>query len=205
MYIIHTKDASEALPYIQEGRVVAFPTGTSYGLAADALQGHALQRLCNLKKRPQEKTFTIFLDPSLYDKYLDMREDEKRFLVRYASTALTLLVQPKESLMHAAQDGLIGLRVIDHSMMAQLAELAHVPLTATSANISGEEACYDAACIEKSFPGRVGTTYDLSLAAILDGGTLRPGLVSTIAKLENGKVKIIRQGALVLHSDTAGS
>ncbi len=205
MDIVRTTDVQKVIPYIQEGRVVAFPTGTSYGLAADALQGHALQRVRNLKKRPAEKTFTIFLDPKLWNRYLDLKESEEKFLTRYANTALTLLVKPKESLMYLAQDGLIGVRVIDHPMMAEFAEYAGVPLTATSANISGEPACYDGDCIEKSFPGKIGTTYDLSLAAILDAGTLRPGLISTIIKLQDGSVEIIRQGALVLNVNTVDS
>ena len=205
MSILHTTDVSRAASYIQEGRVVAFPTGTSYGLAADALQGHALQRVRNLKKRPAEKTFTIFLDQSLWADHLNLREDEEKFLMRYPNTALTLLVKPKESLMHLAQDGLIGIRVIDHPMMRELAEYTRVPLTATSANISGESACYDTKCIESSFPGRVDTTYDLSLACILDSGVLRPGLVSTIVKLDGEKITIVRQGALVLNVNTVGS
>ncbi|HSX24519.1 MAG TPA: L-threonylcarbamoyladenylate synthase [Candidatus Andersenbacteria bacterium] len=204
-YTLHTTDVSKVIPYIKEGRVVAFPTGTSYGLAADALQGHALQRVRNLKQRPADKSFTIFLDEDLWDEYLELRDAEKKFLTRYATTALTLLVKPKESLMHLAQDDRIGLRVIDHPMMRELAERAQVPLTATSANISGQDACYDVDCIDKNFPGRIGTTYDLSLAAILDGGQLHSGLKSTIVKLESGRVKIIRPGALVLKEDISGS
>lgn len=198
MDILHTTDVSRAISFIAEGRVVAFPTGTSYGLAVDALQGHALQRVRNLKKRPEEKTFTVFLDNFLWDEYVDLKQEEKKILARYANTALTLLVKPKESLMHIAQDGLVGIRVIDHPIMRELAERAGIPLTATSANISGQPACYDTDCIEQSFPGKVGTTYDLSLACILDGGNLRSGLISTIAQLENGNLRIVRQGALVL-------
>ena len=180
------------------GRFVAFPPVKWFGWAVVALHGHALPRLRNKKKRPEEKTFTIFLDESLWDQYLDITQAEKNILHRYANTALTLLVKPKEPLMHIAQDGLVGLRVIDHPVMAELAEKAGVPLTATSANVSGQDACYDEECIERSFPGKVGTTYDLSLACILDGGDLRPGLVSTIAKLKNGELEIVRQGALML-------
>lgn len=198
MPLIYTKNVEEATRYIHDGRVVAFPTGTSYGLAVDALQGHALQRLRNIKKRPAEKTFTIFLDPELWGTYLNMSDQERQLLNRYAHTALTVLVQPKDSLEHLAQDGYVGLRVIDHPLMADLARSAQVPLTATSANISGQDACYDTACITESFPRKVGTTYDLSLAAILDGGPLRPGLISTIVKLNNGTIEVIRQGALVL-------
>ncbi|MEO6077222.1 MAG: L-threonylcarbamoyladenylate synthase [Candidatus Andersenbacteria bacterium] len=198
MEILKTKNIEEALPFITQGRIVAFPTGTAYGLAGDALQGHAIARLRNLKQRPQDKTFTIFLDQALWNKYLDITEAEENLLTRYANTALTVLVKPKESLMHLAQDGLLGLRVIDHPMMRELAERAQVPLTATSANISGQSACYDVACIEKSFPGKVGTTYDLSLAGILDGGKLREGTQSTIVKISNKKLEIIRQGSLML-------
>jgi L-threonylcarbamoyladenylate synthase len=204
MYILKTTNIDDVAQFIVQGRVVAFPTGTAYGLAVDALQGHAIQRLRNLKQRPQEKTFTIFLDQSLWDEYLDITNEEKNLLTRYANTALTVLVKPKESLMHLAQDGVIGLRVIDHLMMRDLAERAQVPLTATSANISGQVACYDVASIEKSFPGRIGTTYDLSLAAILDGGDLRQGTQSTIVKIKNGNLEIVRQGSLMLDAGIVG-
>jgi L-threonylcarbamoyladenylate synthase len=183
MYILKTTNIDDVAQFIVQGRVVAFPTGTAYGLAVDALQGHAIQRLRNLKQRPQEKTFTIFLDQSLWDEYLDITNEEKNLLTRYANTALTVLVKPKESLMHLAQDGVIGLRVIDHLMMRDLAERAQVPLT---------------------FPGRIGTTYDLSLAAILDGGDLRQGTQSTIVKIKNGNLEIVRQGSLMLDAGIVG-
>lgn len=198
MYATVTKDVSYAARIIAQGRIAAFPTGTSYGLAVDALQGHALQRLRNIKKRAAEKTFTVFMKESLWNTYLDLSQEERELLVRYAHTALTLLVHPKKSLEHIAQDGLVGLRVIDHPLMEQLAEVAGVPLTATSANVSGQGACYGVACIEESFPGKDGTTYDLSLGCIVDGGNLPSGHTSTIARLQDGKMIAVRQGALVL-------
>ncbi len=194
-------DINKASEYIAQGRVVAFPSGTSYGLAVDALQGHSLQRLRNLKKRPEEKTFTVFIDKTIRDRYIDCTKQEQLFLQQYDYTALTLLVKPKNPLMHLAQDGLVGLRVIDSPMMKELANIAGVPLTATSANVSGENACYDVECIKKSFPNQHGTTYDLSLACILDGGNLRTGLVSTIVKLEQDSgFQIIRKGSLLLRN-----
>ncbi len=199
MYAIITKDVSVAARIIAEGRVVAFPTGTSYGLAASALMGHALQRVRNLKKRSQEKPLSIFMASSLWEKYLDLSSEEVLFLKEHTSTALTLLVSPKESLAHLAHEGKIGLRVIDNLVMAQLAEITQLPLTATSANIAGEDACYDIACIENSFPGKEGTTYDLSLGCVLDGGVLRTGNISTVAEITKAGIRIIRQGALTLH------
>lgn len=205
-----TKEVAAAVHIITEGRVVAFPTGTSYGLAVDALQGHALQRLRNLKGRSREKTFTIFLQPKLWDVYLNLTEKERQLLEMHANKPLTLLVKPKKNLEYLSQDGRIGLRVIDHPSMEQLAQAVEVPLTATSANISGEPACHDVTCIYKYFPGildpadtrhgdikRAGrTTYDLSLGAVLDGGKLAQQQPTTIAKVVDSVVEIIRQGEL---------
>lgn len=197
-YSLVTTDVKKATAFIaEEGRVVAFPTSTSYGLAADALQGFALRRLRNLKKRPDHKTFTIFLDPAHYATYLNLSGREQKLLSALKNKPLTLLVKPKKSLAHLAQHGLIGLRVIDHPLMAKLASAAARPLTATSANVSGAEPCLNPACIQKQFPGRLDeTTYDLSLAAILDGGELSPALPTTIAQIDNGAIKIIRAGQL---------
>lgn len=199
MVTLVTKDTTIAQNIIQEGRVAAFPTGTCYGLAANALSGHALQRVRNLKQRPQEKPFSVFMAPALWDTYLDITSEEKIFLQQHAGAALTLLVSCKSPLDHLGHEGKVGLRVIDHPDMAQLAEITQLPLTATSANIAGEDACYDTLCIQEKFPGRVGTTYNLSLGCILDGGGLQPGRISTVAQLEeDGSITIIRQGTLML-------
>ncbi len=119
-------------------------------------------------------------------------------LDRYAGAALTLLVRPKPLLSHLAQDGLVGLRMIDHALMQQLADVLRRPLTATSANIAGEESAYTPGEVSRAFPGKDGTTYDLSLGCILDGGELTRGTMSTVAKMERGALSVIRQGSLVL-------
>lgn len=196
--------------YLLDGRLVAFPTGTSYGLAADTQQGWALQRLRNLKRRPTGKTFTVFLRSDLWDQFLQLTSFERALLQKMASQPLTLLVKPAPNLAHLAYDGLVGLRVIDHPLMQQLAAASDVPLTATSANRAGEAPCFSPAEIQKTFAnplpaalldeknprGAVNTTYDLSLAAILDGGVLPKKEPTTIAQLVGHEIKIIRPGPL---------
>ncbi len=194
-YVRTGTDISEAVRIISEGRVVAFPTGTSYGLAADALQGNALQRLRNLKNRPDEKTFTVFLRRELLDEYFVLQPDEAAFVDKHSNQPLTVLLKPRPALEHLAQDGLVGLRIIDHPLMAQLAQAVSRPLTATSANKSGQAACYDPADIARVFPGKIDdTTYDLSLGYIVDGGKLPPAQPSKIVKLEGGEVVTVRAG-----------
>ncbi len=199
MYTVVINDIAEAVRFLREGRVVAFPTGTSYGLAVDALQGNALQRLRNLKKRPEEKSFTVFLQEDLWPEYLKLTSEEKEFLSANQNKPITLLVKPKKTLSHLAQDGYIGLRVIDHPIMQKLASEVSVPLTATSANIAKEKPCQDSKCIQESFPGKIDeTTYDLSLAGILDGTALPESKPSTIVKFEKGNPKIVRAGAFTV-------
>ena len=140
---------------------------------------------------------------------MELTAAEIDFIAKRAGQAITLLVKPKTSLDHLSQDGRIGLRFIDHPFMAALAEAAQVPLTATSANISDTPACFDVACVEKNFPGRLpddllkwyepadlagakDTTYDLSLGCILDGGTLAASEASTIVRLDGEKITVIR-------------
>lgn len=200
MYAIVTKDITVAVKVIQDGRVVAFPTGTSYGLATNALQGHALQRVRNLKQRPQEKPLSVFMASSLWSTYLNLTSQERSFLQEHIGTALTLLVSGQEALAHLTHNGKIGLRMIDHPMMLELADAMQLPLTATSANIAGENACYDMTCIEEAFPGKQNTTYDLSLGCVLDGGTLPHNGASTVVQITSSGIQIIRQGALILHT-----
>lgn len=207
-----TNDVAKAAQIIESGRLVAFPTGTSYGLAADALQGHALQRLRNVKARPNDKSFTVAVKASLRDTFFEISDAERAFLEAHKNSALTLLLKPKESLKHLVQDGRVGLRVVDHPVFQMFVDALEVPITATSANVSGRPACYDTVCVKEYFPGLLDpndtrhgdiasaghTTYDLSVGCVLDGGTLEPGRESTIVRLDNGVPIIIRQGSLTL-------
>ncbi len=198
-YVLKTQDAAAAARAVRQGRVAAFPTGTCYGLAVDARQGHALQRLRNLKQRPAEKTFTVFMKEALWQEFLSLAEREKQTLLKLNNQPLTVLVKPSPAWSHLSRDGLIGLRIIDHPLMRSLAEIVGVPLTATSANPAGLPPAFTPDQIIEYFPGKLDeTTYDLSLAAILDAGTLPASKPSTVIRFTgvNCDFKIIRAGQL---------
>ncbi|PIT98464.1 MAG: hypothetical protein COT71_00630 [Candidatus Andersenbacteria bacterium CG10_big_fil_rev_8_21_14_0_10_54_11] len=196
-YTLLTADTTAAAEAIAAGRVAAVPTGTSYALAADALQGMAIQRVKQLKGRPPEKPFSVFLDAAHWDEFLRLTVDEQALLQTFAARPLTLLVAPAPDLAHLALDGRVALRTIDRPEMQQLAEQLAVPLTATSANKSGQPACRDAQCVLDNFPGRIDeSTYDLSLAVIIDGGRLPEKPPTTIAKIEGNNISILRQGEI---------
>ncbi len=187
----------EAIHALSVGRVVAFPTGTSYGLAADIAQGFALQRVRNLKKRPQDKTFTVFMNDSLWDEYLVLNRTSRTYLERLNGHPVTVLIKSKPNLAHLAQDGLVGVRLIDHPLMRDLAAGFSYPLTATSANPSGADPCLSTDCLCQTFPREVADhVYDLSLAGYIDGGTLASSQSSTIIRPEKSGYTIVREGAL---------
>lgn len=199
-----SQDIARASYFLAQGRVVAFPTGTSYGLAVDALKGWALQRLRQLKQRPQEKTFTVFLPRSAWPLYLHLEPLEQQVLERLADQPLTLLVRPRAPLAHLAVGSRIGIRHIDHPLMQALADHWDGPLTATSANRAGRPPCYTPEAIIKEFPAVTDdTTYDLALAAILDAGPLPTAPPTTIARLDDGQVHIVRAGAVTAQAITA--
>lgn len=198
MKIPRINTSKPAVEPLRQGRIVAFPTSTAYGLAADARQGFALQRLRNLKNRPTEESFTVFLKETRWDEFFDLTPQERKLLQTNQNQPLTLLVRPKPSLEHLAQDNRVGLRIIDHPLMQELADEFAGPLTATSANKSGEPPNYSPDEIEKAFPYLIDNynTYDLSLAAIIDAGPLPPNPPTTIARLDGEKITIVRQGRL---------
>ena len=199
MYCKISQDPAEVIPYLNEGRLIAFPTDTSYGLAANALRGFALQRVRNLKRRPADKPFSVFMAERLWPEFLLLTDPERQFITKLTNQPVTILVKPVPDLSHLAQDGLLALRMIDHPLMRELASLSPVPLTATSANPAGKSPALSPKQIQAYFPGRVDdTTYDLSLAAILDAGTLPDSPPSTIVYLEpkNNTIEIIRPGKI---------
>lgn len=182
-----TNDLEKVVKAIQVNKIVAFPTGTVYGLAGNALSTEALNSLRIIKKRPKEKTFTVFLDDSRIDDFFEVTSYEKKLIDRAGNAPLSILLKPKAALQHLAFDGLVGLRLIDHPLMKALSEVVSYPLTATSANLAGEEACVTPECIVDNLPG----------VELVYGGTeLVASKPSSIIRLDERELRVIRAGSL---------
>ena len=184
---IITNDLSKVVKGIESNEVIAFPTGTVYGLAVNALSEVALSNLRIIKNRPKEKSFTVFLNDSGISNFFEISKQENLFLKRAKNLPLTILLKPKEPLSHLAQDGFVGLRVVDHPLMQSLAESVRYPLTATSANLSGQEACLSPRCIKEKMP---------HVRCILGDNELQPTKPSTIMRLHDGDIEVVRKGSL---------
>ena len=177
---------------LREGGVVACATETFFGLLADALDAGAVDRVCALKGRQKGLPVALLL-PNV--EALDMVSDAVspaawQLAQQHWPGPLTLLVRARAGLSPAlVKDGTVGVRVPGPSPALQLVQAFGSPLTATSANRSGEPAAQTAQEVQRAFPG--------GLAAIL--GTDAPGgLASTIVDTTRSELVVVRQGPIAL-------
>jgi L-threonylcarbamoyladenylate synthase len=179
---------SRVIFLLKKSDIVAFPTGTSYGLGVNALDKVALEKLTNIKGRSGEKAYSILLPTKNFESFVDLSSEEKKVLEKFNDKPLTLLVKPKEPLSHLAKDGRVGIRTADHPFTKGLADLLEFPITATSANHTGENAAYSIEELTKMF--------EKETFMAVDGGTLPVLKASTVAKFENGTWEVLRVGEI---------
>lgn len=188
-------DPSALLPLIEiirQGGVVAIPTDTLYGLAADPFNARAVERLFEIKQRPHERAVPLVAaDLSQVRAWLgELPAAGARLAARFWPGRLTLLVHAPPRLAAAVTGGLgtIGVRVPDHAAARALAAACGMPLTATSANLSGEPPTAD--------PDEVARQLGAGLDALLDAGPVAGGLPSTIVDVTRQPPTLVRAGAV---------
>ena len=176
---------------IGEGLPVAVPTETVYGLAADARDSSAVARIYAAKGRPDFNPLIVHA-PSLAaaEKLGVFGAVERRLAEAFWPGPLTLVVPrihdcPVASIATAGLDT-IAIRVPAHRAMRALLEATGAPLAAPSANASGGVSPTKAAHVLASLGGRI--------ALVIDDGPTTAGVESTIARVRDGAVEILRPG-----------
>jgi len=174
------------------GEVVAIPTDTVYGLAADPFNLSAVEEIFRVKGRPEERALPILVN-SLDQAMLLAREVPRNFLrlaEQFWPGALTLVVDASHRLplKVTANTGRIALRWPRSEVVARLIEECDGPLTGTSANLSGSPVCVSSEQVFSQLGDRLGL--------ILDGGETKSSSPSTIVELQGNKWKILRKGAI---------
>ncbi len=176
-----SEDLKKAAEILVAGGLVALPTETVYGLAADARQGEAVRRIYEAKGRPNFNPLIVHV--SDLDKAREIGQfDEVSSLIvqHFWPGPLTIVVPLKKEagISDAVTAGLstIALRAPDHGLSQELLTLSGLALAAPSANSSGKISPTSAEHVR----GDLGAKVDF----ILDGGETRRGLESTIVKVE---------------------
>lgn len=183
-----------AATFLSRGSVIAIPTDTFYGLAADPFNLSAVDEIYRIKGRPETRALPILVR-SLEQAMTLAREAPQNFLrlaQEFWPGALTLVVDAANRLplKVTANTGKVALRWPKSEVARELIAEFDGPVTGTSANISGFPSCASAPQVMKQLGNRV--------PLVLDGGETGAMIGSTIVDLHGGGWKIIREGAIPL-------
>ena len=193
MFVANSYDrqVTEAARVLAEGGVVAYPTDTVYGLGADARNEAAVARVFDIKGRPQDSPLPLLLgDISQAPAFARELTPHARCLAeRFWPGALTLVVPATPPFSPAlVQDGFVGPRIPDDPFCLRLIERFGSPITGTSANLTGGAPSMSGNDVRR----QLGKSVDY----ILDTGRAGGGLPSTVVKITDDGVTILRESAI---------
>jgi L-threonylcarbamoyladenylate synthase len=182
----------EAAKWIRTGGVIAIPTDTLYGLAADPFQPDAVARIFSVKGRSASEALPLVAaDLSQVTAHLGaLRPAAGRIAERFWPGPVTLLIEAPASLARgvSAGTGRVGIRVPAHDITRAICRAADRPITATSANRSGQPPTADPAEVERT----LGDSVDL----LVDTGMTPGGPPSTIVDTTGRAPVLVRAGAV---------
>lgn len=185
-------DIEKARQLLSENELVAIPTETVYGLAANALEPEAVVKIFEAKKRPFFDPLIVHIaDISYLENYAkDIPDLAYRLAEHFWPGPLTLVLPKKDIIPDIVTSGLqtVGIRCPAHPLTHQLLSVTGFPLAAPSANPFGYVSPTTAAHVQEQL-GEV-------VSYILDGGSAQVGVESTIVGFENGQAVIYRLGGL---------
>lgn len=186
------KQTKEAGAILRKGGLVAIPTETVYGLAANALNGTAVANIFKAKGRPMDNPLIVHIQA------LEELDD----LVAYVPSAvydlaeafwpgpLTIILEKSPLLPDEVSAGLdtVAIRMPEHPVARQIIKDAGVPLAAPSANTSGKPSPTTAKHVLDDMDGKID--------AVVDGGSCSVGVESTVITLATRRPKVLRPGAI---------
>jgi tRNA threonylcarbamoyl adenosine modification protein (Sua5/YciO/YrdC/YwlC family) len=182
-----------AAEQIQAGKVLGMPTDTFYGLAADPFNLRAVERVYEIKSRLKHKPLSLLIeDVDQAEEFAGpLPEDFKLLARRFWPGPLTMIVPAASHLplKVTANTGNVALRVPAAEIPLAVVRAAKIPITATSANLSGAVECTTAEQVRDQLKDRI--------SLIVDGGKSPRNTPSTIVHFsKDGSWEILREGAI---------
>ena len=185
-------EAGKAAALLRAGGLVALPTETVYGLAADATQEKAVQANYDAKGRPETKPLNVLVDGMGMVEAMcrDIPADAYKLARAFWPGPLTMILWGNGTLppIVPARGATQGVRCPDHPATLAVIRALGRPLACPSANLSGRPSPKSADDVLAQLSGRI--------AAVLDGGPCSVGVESTILDLTVTPYRILRQGGL---------
>ncbi len=190
----NTHDVERAGEILRAGGLVAIPTETVYGLAADALNGNAVKKIFAAKGRPSDNPLIVHISgfSQLAPLVKEVPEAAKRLAQAFWPGPLTIILEKSALVPMETSGGLdtVAVRMPRHPAARAVIEAAGVPLAAPSANLSGRPSPTSFAHVREDLTGRVD--------ALLDGGPCDVGVESTVITLAGDVPRVLRPGGVTL-------
>jgi len=183
-----------AISILKRGGLIALPTDTVYGLAADPWNGEAVSKLFKVKSRSELESIPVLLrgEDAIDEVAVNLTERVRAIAEKFWPGPLTIVVRRKSELpSEISATDTIGVRAPDHEFALALLEM-YGPIAATSANLSGQPAATSAEQVVSSLSGMI----DL----IVDGGQSVGGVSSTVVDFTANPPVLLREGPISVES-----
>jgi L-threonylcarbamoyladenylate synthase len=188
-----------AIDFLKKGKVICFATDTVYGVAVDATNPSAVERLYELKNREKNKPIAIFLkDLESAKKIFIFNSLSNSIVEKYIPGGITVILETDKFAqkilaknLNNNDNNFIGFRIVDSYFVNKLFKKYDGILAVSSANKAFEDACTSASLVKKNLKN-----LDLLIA-----GKKTSKISSTIVKIVANKLTIIRQGKLIINND----
>ena len=184
----------EAAMSIKEGNIVLFPTETVYGIGANALDENAVNKIFEAKGRASDNPLIVHIsDIDMLDSLVkEVGQVEQSLIDNFWPGPLTIIFDRKECVPNVVTAGLstVGIRMPKNEIARKLIEFSGLPIAAPSANISGKPSGTKIEDIIDELDGKVDY--------ILDSGMVDIGVESTVVRVVDDKVHILRPGKITV-------
>ena len=181
----------EIIEVLDNNGLIIFPTDTVYGIACNSYSDKAIKKLFEAKNRDFDKPINVLTNSvSKISLMVDnINEIEKELMDNYFPGNLTIIFDKKINVSNllTANKPTIGVRIPNNEIALKILSVYPNPLATTSANISGEETGIEVKDFIYDFKDKV----DI----IIDGGKTN-SIPSTIVRVENSKINVLREGSL---------
>jgi len=188
---VSVNDIEKGASLLREGKIVAFPTETVYGLGADAFNPEAVARIFELKERPSFDPLIVHIsEPGDYLRLASEPDERVEELAgKFWPGPLTIILPKNKTVPDIVTSGLqtVGIRMPDNKIALELIKSAGCPVAAPSANKFGRVSPTTAAHVKKYFP---------DIDFIIDGGKTKVGIESTVIRLTQKGFQILRHGII---------
>ena len=177
---------------LRQGGIVAFPTDTVYGLGAGASIPQAVERVYQVKERPQNMALPLLLSHTSQISEVAEFVPQVAWLLadKFLPGALTIVLYKAKSVLDIITAGgkTVAVRVPAHPVPVALAQGLGAPVVGTSANLSGKPSALNA--------GEVYSQFGDSIDLVIDGGRCPGGKESTIVDVTGEVPVVLREGAI---------